>query len=146
MLNKGNHSKLEKRIISAIGWAGKALRDEEPARALTQYVFALEALLQFQQRGSMVSPSITYQMAEFAAFIISEELEGRLEIEKMIRNIYARRSAIAHGGSNGVNEEELYKALVLLKRLIITLTINNEFKDLTSIEEISEWVKVKKYS
>ncbi|PAK36782.1 HEPN domain-containing protein [Peribacillus simplex] len=146
MLKKDNPTKLEQRIISAIAWAGKALRDEEPARALTQYVFALEALLQFQQRGSMVSPSITYQMTEFAAFIIANDLNSRLNIEKMIKNVYGRRSAIAHGGSHEVSDTDLYDALFLLKYLITTLTTNEAFKDFKTIEEVSEWVKIKKYS
>lgn len=146
MLKKDNPTKLEQRIISAISWAGKALRDEEPARALTQYVFALEALLQLQQRGSMVSPSITYQMAEFAAFIISDNLKDRVEIEKRIKNIYSRRSAIAHGGSQEVVDSDLGEALFLLKHIITILLTVDPFKNYTTIEEVSGWVKNQKYS
>lgn len=146
MLGKENPNQLEKRIISAIAWAGKALRDEEPARALTQYVFALEALHQFQQKGAMVSPSITYQMSEFAAFILNDSLDGRMEIEKLMKDIYAKRSAIAHGGSHNVDENILHEAYALLKGLIITFTSNEEFQDFKTIEEVGEWVKVQKYS
>ncbi|WP_156417432.1 HEPN domain-containing protein [Paenibacillus etheri] len=146
ILGKKNPTELEKRIISAIAWSGKALRDEEQARALTQYVFALEALLQFQQKGSMVSPSITYQMAEFAAFIISDDLNDRLKIEKMIKSIYGIRSAIAHGGSHEVSENVIYEVFSLLKNLITTLVKNETFKDFQTIEQVGEWVKIKKYS
>lgn len=50
ILAKANPTNLENRIITAIEWAGKAMRDDEPARAFTQYIFGLEALLQFQQK------------------------------------------------------------------------------------------------
>ncbi|MDA2392158.1 HEPN domain-containing protein [Bacillus cereus] len=146
ILAKDNPSNLEKRIITAIEWSGKALRDEESARAFTQYIFGLEALLQFQQRGVMVSPSITYQISEFAAFIISDEFEGRLEIEKMVKNLYGKRSAIAHGGSSDVNETELLEAMHLNKLIITSLLTNEVFRDFKTVEQIGEWVKIQKYS
>ncbi|WP_433948133.1 hypothetical protein [Bacillus tropicus] len=146
ILAKDNPSNLEKRIITAIEWSGKALRDEEPARAFTQYIFGLEALLQFQQRGVMVSPSITYQISEFAAFIISDELKGRLEVEKMVKNLYGKRSAIAHGGSSDVNETELFEAMYLNKMIITSLLTNEALRDIKTIEQLGEWAKTQKYS
>ncbi|PDZ96298.1 hypothetical protein CON36_22675 [Bacillus cereus] len=146
ILAKDNPSNLEKRIITAIEWSGKALRDEESARAFTQYIFGLEALLQFQQRGVMVSPSITYQISEFVAFIISDEFEGRLEIEKMVKNLYGKRSAIAHGGSSDVNETELLEAMHLNKLIITSLLTNEVFRDFKTVEQLGEWVKIQKYS
>ncbi|PFJ40177.1 hypothetical protein COJ00_26975 [Priestia megaterium] len=146
ILNKENPTQLEQRIISAITWIGKGLRDEEPARSLVQYVFALEALLQFQQKNSMVSPSITYQMAEFATFIIAENLEDRFGIEKTVKKIYTKRSAIAHGGSHTVDGSILLEAYHLVKSLIIILITNGIFKDFKTIDDISEWVRKEKYS
>lgn len=146
ILAKSDPNKMEQRIINAIEWVGKALRDEEPARAFTQYMFALEALLQFQQRGQLVSPSITYQISEFAAFIINDNLEDRLITEKTVKDLYAKRSAIAHGGSRQVNEKELYDAFSLLKYLITSILVNDQIKDFITIEQLSEWVKRQKYS
>ncbi|WP_342511230.1 hypothetical protein MKY34_13025 [Sporosarcina sp. FSL K6-1522] len=146
ILAKANPTNLENRIITAIEWAGKAMRDDEPARAFTQYIFGLEALLQFQQKGVLVSPSITYQISEFAAFIISDELESRLVIEKMVKKLYSKRSAIAHGGSSDVDDKDVNEAMYLIKQIVTILLKKQEFKDFNSIEQIGEWVKVQKYS
>ena len=146
MLGKPNPTDLEKRIITAIEWSGKALRDEVPSRAFVQYIFGLEALLQFQQKGVMISPSITYQISEFAAFIISDELETRLEIEKTVKELYAKRSAIAHGGSNNVSKEQLREALYLMKGIITALLVNKQFQEIKTMDQLNTWVKSKKYS
>ncbi|PID03937.1 hypothetical protein CSV67_00185 [Sporosarcina sp. P2] len=146
ILAKTNPTNLEKRIITAIEWAGKAMRDEEPARAFTQYIFGLEALLQFQQKGVLVSPSITYQISEFAAFIITDELESRLVIEKTVKKLYSKRSAIAHGGSSDVDVKDVNEAMYLLKQIVMILLKDQDFKGFNSIEQIGEWVKIKKYS
>ncbi|MEH6841325.1 hypothetical protein V7Z47_22490 [Priestia megaterium] len=145
MLNKHNPSDLEQRIMSAITWVGRGLRDEEPARAYVQYVFALEALLQFQ-KDNLVSPSITYSISEMSAFIVAEDLENRLAVEDMVKRIYRKRSAIAHGGTHEVDESILRDALWLIKSLITTLTVNEEFKDLKKIDDLNTWVKKQKYS
>ncbi|MDA2190722.1 HEPN domain-containing protein [Bacillus cereus] len=146
LLAKSNLNDMEQRIISAIKWAGKALRDEEPARAFIQYMFAFEALLQFQQRGQLVSPSITYQISEFVAFIVNESLDDRIRTEKMIKDLYGKRSTIVHGGSTEVSEDELSQAFSLLKNIIVILLVHEEFKDIKSIQHLNEWVKKQKYS
>ncbi|PEO24939.1 hypothetical protein COL24_00905 [Bacillus toyonensis] len=143
---KSNLNDMEQRIMNAIEWAGKALRDEEPARAFIQYMFAFEALLQFQQKGQLVSPSITYQISEFVAFIVNESLEDRLMTEKMIKDLYGKRSAIVHGGSTEVSKEDLLQAFSLLRNLIVILLVHEEFKDVKSIQQLNEWVKKQKYS
>lgn len=136
---------MERRIISAIEWIGKALRDEEPTRAFTQYMFALEALLQYQQKGQFVSPSIAYQMSEFVAFIINNNLDDRLNTEKIIRDLYAKRSAIVHGGSTRVYEKDIVNAEFILQSIIRVLLLNDEFKGINTIQELGEWVKKQKY-
>jgi len=145
MLKKENPTDLEKRIISAVSWIGKGLRDEEPARAFVQYVFALEALLQIQQ-DVLVSPSITYSISEMAAFILGKDLETCLDIEKVAKEVYSKRSAIAHGSSQEVDSLLLKDALWLIKSLITVLITDERFKDFKRIDDIRDWIKNKKYS
>lgn len=73
----------------------------------------------------LVSPSITYQISEFAAFIISDELESRLVIEKMVKKLYSKRSAIAHGGSSDVDDKDVNEAMYLIKQ-IVTILLKNK--------------------
>ncbi|PFW72159.1 hypothetical protein COL23_25755 [Priestia aryabhattai] len=145
MLAKEKLTDLEKRIISAVSWVGKGLRDEEPARAFVQYVFALEALLQIQQ-DVLVSPSITYSISEMSAFILGHDLKMRLEIEKVAKEVYGKRSAIAHGSSQEVDSLLLKDALWLIKSLITVLITDERFQDFKQIGDIQNWIKTTKYS
>ncbi|OMC80917.1 HEPN domain-containing protein [Viridibacillus sp. FSL H8-0123] len=144
LLSRTKHNDIEKRLITAIGWGGKALRDEDLNRALVQFVIGLESLLQVQQKNVLVSPSIAQQIAERAAFIISNKQSGRIEIEKMVKNVYDARSKIVHGTDHNTNMRAYREALYLLRTVILRL-LNEDFRDVQTIDQIQEWVKLKKY-
>lgn len=146
ILCKDNPNEMETRIINAIQWAGKGLKDEEQTRAFTQYIIALEALLQFQQKDQIITPSILYHLSELVAFIVADNFDDRLKWEKIGKQLYARRSAIAHGRSNEVSTDEQFQAFYLIKQLVTTLLMNDEFKDIKNIEQLLQWVKKEKYS
>ena len=133
-LCKDKPNEMENRIINAIQWAGKGLKDEEQSRAFTQYLFALEALLQFQQKDQIVTPSILYHLSELVAFIVADNFDDRTKWEKIVKRLYSRRSAIAHGRSNEVGADELFQAFYLIKQLVTTLLISDEFKDMKDIQ------------
>ncbi len=146
MLNKSSKTELEKRILAAIGWVGKGLRDNESSRSFTQFIFALEALFQHQQKNTFVSPSISNQISEFAAFIIGENYDSRVDIESRVKNLYGKRSKIVHGGSDEINEYDRYEALHLVKHLIQLLLVNEELAQLKTIHELNEWVRKQRYT
>lgn len=134
-------------MIAAIEWVGKGLRDsDDPAKAFVQFVFAIEALLTFQKKGVLVSPSIASQLAEYSAFILGSDYDSRLEVGKLIKNLYNHRSAIAHGGSQSVLESEVNDALYLVKSLITQMITKPELVAMTSIDQLQEWVSRQKYS
>lgn len=145
-LSQSSLSKVQKRVISAIEWVGKGLRDPDPAKAFVQFVFAIEATLTFQEKGVLVSPSIANHLAEYSAFIIGNDFESRSKVEKLVKEIYSRRSAVAHGGSQSVLESEVNEALELVKSLITKIITEPELLAMTSIDQLQEWVSRKKYS
>lgn len=145
LLEKPELNEMEKRIISTIEWVGKGINDLDDANAFIQYIFAIEALLTYSDK-TVVTPSIMSQISEASAFIIENTYEKREELDRLVRKLYERRSAIAHSGIQKVTTDELQKALWLVKKLIIKMTTNDELKKMSSIEQLIKWVRQKKYS
>lgn len=139
-------SKMQERVIAAIEWVGKGRRDPDSAKALVQFVFAIEALLTFQKKGVLVSPGIASQLAEYSAFILGSDYDSRLQVEKSVKKLYSHRSAVAHGGSQSVLKSEVYEALWLVKSLITRMITEQELLAMTSIDQLQEWVSRQKYS
>jgi hypothetical protein len=140
-IQKTQMTNLERRVLAGIEWYGKAVRDPETAK----FMFALEAVLTFKEKDILVSPSVANQICEFAAFIVGSDYETRSKVENDIKELYGIRSAIVHGGSKVVKTQDIYKAGVLIKALIVSLTTKQDFRSLTSIGQLQQWVKSKRY-
>lgn len=146
VLQQSSLFELQKKIVAAIEWIGKGVRDTDPARSFVQFTFALEALLTFNEKGTLVSPSVASQLAEFSAFLLGKDCEERIQVEKTVKSLYSVRSAIAHGGSQSVSEEVVKEALSLVKSLIIRMTTDSELCEINSMNQLKTWVNQKKYS
>lgn len=145
-LTQPNPNKLQKRILASVEWIGKGMRDPDTAKSFVQFLIAFEALLTFKERGTIVSPSIASQLAEFSAYIVGDDFDSRLEVEKSVKKLYDRRSAVAHGGSQSVLESEVIEALKIVRNLIKRITTNPELSTMTSMDQLQDWVQRKKYT
>jgi hypothetical protein len=63
----------------------------------------------------LLSPSIANQLAEFSAFILGEELLTRTKYLRIVKDLYGKRSAVAHGGSQSVLKDEVTEVYILVK-------------------------------
>lgn len=81
-------TEFENRLINAIRWVSMAHSENSDAVRCVQYVFALESLLAHNPKGDFITPSIAYQLAEYAAFIVGENMKNsnltKAEIRKRI--------------------------------------------------------------
>lgn len=145
-LNSDKLNDLEKRIFAAINWIGKGSKEKDTTNSFVQYVFALESLFTFQKKGVLVSPSIANQLSEFSAFILGNDIDSRKRYLKTVKDLYSKRSAIAHGGSQVILEDEVIEAYMLVKYLIVTLITHPDLKALKSMDELQQWVENLKYS
>jgi len=146
VVSKYNPTNLQNKLITAIEWVGKAIRDNDNARAFIQVVFAFESIFTFQEKNVFVSPGIATQFAESVAFILGTNLNERIDYEKQVKDIYGNRSAIVHGGSSSISDIDLDKAIDLIKRVITKMTTETKFTSLNSIKDFYEWMKQQKYS
>jgi hypothetical protein len=145
ILGKAQRTDLEGRIITAAEWIGKARRDRDDAKAFVQAVFALEALMQYQPKGVLVSPSLTYRMAETSAYLLGGSPTERKQIADDVDEVYKARSSIVHYGSTTVSADLYGKAVGLGASLIKKLLTDPEFAPLRSAGDLSDWVQSRKY-
>jgi len=145
-LTKAKHiTKLEKRILISVEWIGRAIHDLEQDKALVQFVFAIEAMLQFND-GSFISPSIVSNISECLAFIISDKLIDRIEISNQFKTIYQKRSAIAHGGDKSIVRDDLVTAHYLAVSMIQCLLTKPQFIAMQSNSDLNDYITNLKFS
>jgi len=134
---------LGRRLLSAIQWVGKGVRDRDVGRGrqFVQYMFALEALLTSQNHDV----PITDRLAEYAAFILEDDGEARLAVARDVGRLYGKRSDIAHGRGYLVSDEDAAKALQIVRGLVVALLTKPAFEVLTDISGLESWAKRKRY-
>ncbi|MGI2294168.1 hypothetical protein [Paenibacillus sp. GXUN7292] len=137
---------IDRRIISAVIWIGKGLKEKDYTNSFIQYIFALEALFMFQSKNVLVNPSIANQLAEFSSFILGSDVESRMDVMKKVKSMYQIRSAIAHGGAKNVTLKDSIDSYRLIKRILTSLLTDPELKLITNIENLQKWVDNKKFS
>ena len=142
---KGDACEWEKRILFAVHWTGHAVADKNDASAFTKYVFALETLLVNDSKG-IITAGIAYQISELAAFILGENTESRKDIFKLTKDIYAKRSAIVHGGSTTAPDRLLQQAKRLIFSLIHKILSDEDLLALRTSQDLNDWLMSRKFA
>jgi len=145
VIGKKQTNNLQKRIIIAIEWIGKALWERDKTKTYMQLIIALESLLQFQEK-TLISSSTANQISEWSAFISSDDSSQRLEIYKKVKKLYEIRSAIVHSGKSSLSIENISDAFQLIKKLITQLCTDQDYLKLGSIEELNGIIAKKRFS
>lgn len=139
LITKKQKTEIEKRLLNAIEWIGKAVYDIDLSKSLVQFVFAIEGMLQ-QNEKAIITPSIVSQLSDWLAFIINDDLEQRKKISKYFKDIYQKRSAIAHGATKTIDIQDLAIALQISKLMIITFLTNKPFCDIKTMDELNKCI------
>jgi len=140
-----NNTKLEKRILQSIEWIGKAVYEKDKTKALILFLISIESLLKNDSQSSIINPSILNQIGDSTAFILSDNLEGRIAISKYFKELYSKRSAIVHGGNTSVTIEDLDLAKQISKGLVITFLTDPVYKAFNNISEVTEFINKLKF-
>ncbi|MGJ1406335.1 HEPN domain-containing protein [Sphingobacterium siyangense] len=137
-------TKMEKRILTAIEWLGKGIRDKDRSKSLIQFVFAIEGLLQYEV-DKMITPSITSQLADTAAFILAYDAASRLTIAREMRDIYKARSSIAHGNSSNIDIPKVKLGFRMAHKLVRAFLSNDDLKKIKNSDELKEYIEKLKF-
>lgn len=147
-------TEFESRLMDAIRWVSMAHSENSDAVRCVQYVFALETLLANNPKKDFITPSIAYQLAEYAAFIVGENVKNskipKAEIRKRIfegvKKMYSARSSIVHGHDKDTAKEDLRRARNLIYQIIFAVVQNKEILGFTSRDNLSKWIEQLKFS
>ncbi len=138
---KGKGDLLERRILNAVEWVGRGMRDPDPIRAFVQYMIGLEGLFTSRDKDTPV----THRLIEFSAFVGGTDKNRRREIAREAKNLYAKRSDIAHGTEATVTPEDLYRAWKFVSQQITSLLVDEELRGMTDYRQLQDWVEDRKY-
>ena len=149
----GCTTELENRLINAIRWIGIANSNDSEVTKYVQYVFALESLLAYNPKNEFITPSISAQLAEYAAFIVGEKAnestiskqELRKKIFKDVKKMYANRSKIVHGNDSSMDKSVISDARELIYVIINSVMCNKKILQMSSMTELSQWIEDLKF-
>ena len=141
---KPSLNEMEKRILLAVTFCSRATFDRENAVGFLEAMMAIEALLQANSEG-IVTPSITYQITEYCAFLLNSKLEGRKRLDKIIRNMYTIRSKISHGKQDAIEKSDYEQLWYIATHLIVLFLSDEKLKNMKNFTELQDHIKELKY-
>lgn len=143
IITSTSNNEFENLIKDAVNWIGESIKDNNPSTSLLKAVISLETLLSFSE--GQITPSIMHTICEASAFILGDNFETRLKIEKNIKKIYSTRSSITHSGKKDkiINVEKEY-IISIVKRIIDNL-LSDKFLDCKNKKDLMDKIKKIKY-
>jgi hypothetical protein len=133
------------KIISAIEWLGQSIIDNSLQHSFLKAAIALEIIFTYNDK-TIINASIMSKISESVALILGDSIESRCSIESTMKKLYGLRSAITHSGKGKINEQIHQEIIIIAKHVIITLLIDDYYKDITSIDQLYVKLKKIKYS
>ena len=138
---------MDRRILTAVGWLGRGIYAMNPAAGLVQFMFAYEALLNYEgDREARFSPSLGHGMAEIAAFVLSEDREERKATWSQLKELYGLRCGIAHGARSTVPRRQYNEARQVVSDLVTRLLVDPRLKQFSKLQELRDWTTEARFS
>jgi hypothetical protein len=132
-----NFNGFEKRLISALQWAGRASIQERSDQAFLFYAISLENLL----LGTKRETELSYRLSLYGAHLFGDSRKSRMETHERLKNLYRLRSGIVHAGSALIGETELALIRHYAKRGILMLLLDEAFSKMVTEEDLDNYFK-----
>jgi hypothetical protein len=138
---------MERRVLTAVEWVGRGVYDRNPTTGFAQFMFAYEALLNYEGDGKThFSPALGHGMAEIAAFVLSTDRDERKATWARLKELYGLRCGIAHGGGKSASRAEYDEARRIVSRLVTRLLVDPELKSFGKLQRVRDWTTEKRFS
>lgn len=145
LITNKKKTKLNSKVLGAIEWIGKALNETDVSKSFVMYMFSLETLLQYDEK-TMLNPSITHQLSEALAFLLTTDYEDRMKVVKIVKDLYSKRSAIVHGGESIVDPADLRQLNLISSSAAWEFLQNPELQTIQNMEGFGKWLSYKKFT
>ena len=137
LISQENSNGFEKRLISALQWAGRASIQERSDQAFLFYAISLENLL----LGTKRETELSYRLSLYGAHLFGDSRKSRMETHERLKNLYRLRSGIVHAGSALIGETELALIRHYAKRGILMLLLDEAFSKMVTEEDLDNYFK-----
>lgn len=133
------------RVLSGFRWLGEATKPDALAARFAKVAFSLEAFVGGDAKDDMLSArGITAALAERTAFLVSDDPEARIKVDKDVRRFYSTRSGIAHGRRALASPSDFEEFGGLVRT--VGVAILGRLDEFRSIDELQHWVTIQRYS
>jgi hypothetical protein len=112
--NPGND--FENSLITAIHWFGKAIKNVEDKDRFIYFFTALETLLIKDKNEPIVNC-----LSERIAFLLEKEKIRRIDLSKIMKDLYDTRSKIVHSGLDEVPPRDIKQLHLITQQVLLTL-------------------------
>ena len=146
ILGKDNRSDLEKRLIDSLVLCGKSIDEYYLDISFIELATSFEIL--FKKDDRLVTQSIASSIAEAAAMILYNDYDNTIEIIGKVKELYSKRSSVAHYGGKISDETDLStynKCLAIFREVINELLTNDCYKDYKKLSDLIEYLDREKY-
>ncbi|MBB1449881.1 hypothetical protein H5159_02105 [Pseudoalteromonas sp. SG43-1] len=135
-------NEIEKRIFQSINWFGKAINSNVYEEQFLFIAISIESLLVGDEPAGPFSNQggITQKISERSAFLLGNDVENRIQIEKDVKKLYGLRSKIVHTGAR-VENKDVIQIETMAKKLILIFSE----KKYTSHDNFLKWLKHAQY-
>ena len=130
---------MERRLLAAMIWAGRAHMQLRTEHRFLLYAVALETLL----LRSSSETDLTYRLKTRCAHLVGRSVDSRRQITSQVGKLYSVRSKIVHAGSESVEANQLQLLRALTLRCIVQCLRSAKVRTLVSEDSLEDWFEAK---
>lgn len=133
------HDSFDDIILRALHWFASGITQSEAENALLNIITCLET---FFGQGS--AEPIQTSVAEGVAFVLGADKEQRIGIKKLVKDVYATRSRLSHGGKRTVNDGQMSEVIQLAGTLLSRMIERRA--EFSSKQQLLDWIEDRRLS
>lgn len=130
---------MRQRLLNASISIGESALSKNTKNSVIYTSMAFEILFSLNE-SSLFQKGIADKLADTLAFLTCTDKETRLEVIKEVKNFYALRSALVHGGNPSINDDYIMFN-TLLSAGISQLLNNSKYEKIKVIEDLYKMLK-----
>ncbi len=135
---------LERKFLQGLRWIGDATLPGDLNFRYLKVCLALEALMGGEAADEwLIARGITATLAERSAFIAGSSQTERIEIDKLVKRHYRKRSDLVHGSDSAITDYDFIEFATLVRKIAFDLL--DKVADIKTINGFQEWVNSNRY-
>lgn len=132
-------TKHQKRVLSALQWAGRAAVELKPEEAFLFRAIALESLILSGGENS----GLTERLAYSTVHLLGQWLKDRQESFRHIKRLYGVRSSIVHTGKLEVDEDDASLMRKYVSICFSRMLSEKTFLNMKGEKELDDWFRAR---